>query len=416
DADGAENFSADETIKGGREGVLLVTDLDGNSLWSVVLSSNNDDAITGVDTTPEGDVLVTGYFEHGNAKLYTSSGQYSLSQNDDDDESDAFYARFSLEGELLAAKSFGSDDHQLGIDIKAASDAYYVLVESDVSSSDTPSRILLKIDDGDNIEWQADIHKTNSFSADETLSEVACLAVEDDVVYVFGSYPDLLFSYTDGAGNGHDYAWSNLESQLDLFVLAMNADGSEKWAHGIEQGSDLTYGFGMDADCNGLYLTGAAHAGFFSPLYFPGGLFLNDFDHDNIWVAGLDLESGEANWVNALYTNGSDHGDIGFGLSAGNNGNVYITGVHESDIFADGLQLTHNQGQDLFVASLDYTGEVQSMLSIQSQDNDVGCAVDSYAGNKLVVAGLGGSNLVLGSGSLSTAEDNAILMTLTFPE
>lgn len=402
--------------QGGDEGLLIATDLDGNMLWSVVLSSSNSDAITGIDLLRNGDVVITGYYEHGNAKLLATNGEFTLNQQDADDKADAFYARLNGEGELIDIRSIGGLSNDIGVDIKASDESYYVLVENDVLLSTSASRLLLKINQDNDVEWQADLHNTLGYTIDFTLSQSACLAVQNNQVFVLGSFAESNFSYQDGQGVAHSYLWSSDLNTLDFFVVALNSDGSEKWAKTILQADDPTMGYGIDADCNGLYLTGSGHASLSWPMVFPGGLTFDSFDDDDIWLCALDLDTGTADWIKAFNTYGEDHGDIGFAVSADGRGNIYVAGVYKSDIFVDGFELLHSQNQDLFIVGMTNQGDINWMASIQSEDNDLGRALHAYSNDKLIVAGLGGRDLTFSSETLSAEPDNGLLMSFTLPE
>ncbi|MGI9567370.1 MAG: SBBP repeat-containing protein [Nitrosopumilus sp.] len=134
--------------------------------------------------------------------------------------------------------------------------------------------------------------------------------------------------YVTGTTSG-SISGTNVGSD-DAFVAKYDTDGNQMWAKQFGNNS-LVEGIGVAADSSGnAYVTG----------YARGDLFDTNAGVVDAFVAKYDTDGNQV-WAKQF---GSEHRDIGFGITADSSGNVYVTGHTDGDLFG-----TNTGAYDVFV-------------------------------------------------------------------
>ena len=161
--------------------------------------------------------------------------------------------------------------------------------------------------------------------------------------------------YTTGYTYSADWTSGGFDTDYDgvvcdAFVVKLSPTGEHCWS---------TYVGGSIADCGdaiavdalgNVYVTGWTR----STGWTSGGFDTTHNGIDDVFVAKLS-SSGEHLW--STYLGGSSD-DRGYGIAVDCSGNVYVTGVTDSDGWTSGgFDTTHNGLTDAFVAKLSGSGE-----------------------------------------------------------
>ncbi len=135
---------------GGRDLWVVVTDGNGNEIWSETVGLTGYDEGRSIAQTPDGGFIVTGY-----TTSYTTESM------------DVLLARFDGTGSLLWSRSFGNDEPDCGYDVITTSDGGYAIAGhfSGWRPGDTDVW-LIKTDDQGIEEWNKRFGDFGDFKAD----------------------------------------------------------------------------------------------------------------------------------------------------------------------------------------------------------------------------------------------------------
>jgi len=112
------SFGNDTLANAGNRGLFLAKyDSDGTPLWGRSPGGTGNDVGAGVCTEPNGDILLTGYFESS----FLNFGGYPAI-NSNVGFKDAFVARYDPNGNALGAVGIGGPDHEYAMGVAAGSD------------------------------------------------------------------------------------------------------------------------------------------------------------------------------------------------------------------------------------------------------------------------------------------------------
>lgn len=178
----------------------------------------------------------------------------------------------------------------------------------------------------------------------------------------------------------HSVNNSTSADYTDIFVAKFDVNGTCLWAKSIG-GADDDYGAAVAVDDAGnVFATGY----FQSPSITFGAQTVNNAGYDDVFLLKLDA-SGNALWINSF--GGSDD-ERGTGVSADQNGNVYLTGYFNSSSidFGDG-PLSTAGGNDLFVAKFNTAGTSQWSKKMGGTDYEKSLAITTDAGGNSYITG-----------------------------
>ncbi len=171
--------------------------------------------------------------------------------------------------------------------------------------------------------------------------------------------------YTSSSGwvsGGFDESHNGV---LDAFVAKLTGEGAHAWSTYLG-GSGSDYGYGIAVDDDGdVYVTG--YTG--SSGWVSGGFDESYNGNGDAFVAKLTGEGAHA-WSTYL---GGSGGDSGYGIAAGGDGGVYVTGYTSSSGWVSGgFDESHNGYYDAFVAKLTGEGAHAWSTYLGGSDDDLG--------------------------------------------
>ena len=322
----------------GREDLFVAKlDPDGNWLWVVQAGgTGSNDWGGGVALDGAGNAYVTG--SYGGT---VSFGSYTLTSSG---YNDIFVAKMDPSGNWLWAVSAGGGFIDWGNRI--AVDGWgnaYVTVRSDSETITFGSCTLTRFGPGTDIYVAKLDHSGNWLWAvqaggPDQYDEGHDIAVDGEgnpwVTGIFqGTATFGSQTLTSGGGT-------------DIFVAKLNTNGNWLWA--VQAGGtadDWGHEIAVDGEGN-PWVTGwfQGTATFGSQTMTAGGT--------DIYVAKLNTNG---NWLWAVQAGGTS-GDSGNSIAVDGSGNAYVTGYFNQTATFDGHTLTAVEGNDIFVAKLDPSG------------------------------------------------------------
>lgn len=424
-SDLAPNLLSTPVNSGGNHAaVLFAFDFNGNLIWEANTLDNNECAFTSIDLLPNGSIVVGGFHKTAIAVRGTT-GVINLPNLDGNGKLDAMYAVFDPDGALIHANNIGGDGDDAISSIASCSDGFVLLTMSDGGADDFPgSQIddahlyrLQKLDLDFNPVWDFSLAEQDALNLNDLVDKAAQITCSDDTFFMVAMNPEGALNFEDAAGDSFSINDIPGFGSQDVFVCSFNLAGEVNWGQLIDQTTgSFSYGYGIAADCNQVYLTGAMHYNSFAPVVFPGGLTLNSSGHDNIFLAALDRETGLSTWVKEFTTAGGNHRDFGLGVCVDNRGSVYFVGTFSEDLYFDGYFLEQNFDQELFVLVYSDAGDVLWGGSINGEGDDLAYDVDISEDNELFVVGAGGQAGNIFGTLLSGESDNALLLNYDIPD
>lgn len=161
--------------------------------------------------------------------------------------------------------------------------------------------------------------------------------------------------------------------QRDAFVQKLDNSGNLVWARSFGgSAEDLIRSVCVDNNGN-VYSTGQ----FFGTVDFDPGIDTNELTSSgyDVFIQKLDASG---NYVWAKKIGGLSH-DIGYAITADNNGNIYVSGSFAITVDFDpgpGVSnLTSNGSEDIFVLKLDSTGAFLWARKMGGSNQDVGLSI-----------------------------------------
>ncbi|MCX6664680.1 MAG: SBBP repeat-containing protein [Euryarchaeota archaeon] len=185
-----------------------------------------------------------------------------------------------------------------------------------------------------------------------------------------------------------------------VFVAKYSTAGVIQWAKGPSgAGWDQGQGVAVDGDGN-VYITGYHGSG----LDFGGGITVAAGVSDGIFVAKYNT-AGVVQWASGP-SSGTGWGQ-GVGVAVDIDGNVYITGYHDSGLdFGGGITVAADIEYGVFVAKYSTAGVVQWANGPSGAGNDYGNSVIVDGDGNVYITGGHGSGLDFGGGKTIPNDDD----------
>jgi len=175
----------------------------------------------------------------------------------------------------------------------------------------------------------------------------------------------------------------------NVFLTKYDSNGNVIWCKSQTGGTAQSYAISTDRSGN-IYITGS----FTDTVYF-GSHMLTSAGYDDFFLAKYD-PSGNVLWAKRA---GGAKSDIGYGVSADDFGNVYVTGGFQStNFFIGSFSFPTIGNDDAFVAKYDSSGNVLWARSAGGTgfDDGFGVATDKY-GNIYITGDIGSTSMTFGS-------------------
>ena len=200
--------------------------------------------------------------------------------------------------------------------------------------------------------------------------------------------------------NGNTYVCGNYEGNTHFGNFTLNTASENGYVGKIDQqgnwlwvedigGSNPAFCWDLDADDGGnISITGT----FDNSANF-GSIQLSSYGSYDIFVAKLDTNG---NWLWAK-NGGSTDGDQGKGVAIDGSGNVYVTGHYFGTCHMGSNTLSHQDGEDWFIAKLDTNGNWVWSTRMYGNYYDVGEAIDVNTNGDIAVVGYSSYDIYVGT-------------------
>lgn len=179
--------------------------------------------------------------------------------------------------------------------------------------------------------------------------------------------------YITGSTGGSLPGWTNSGGK-DIFLAKFDSSGNQIFVKQFGTNQD-DVAYGIDIDTSGsIYITGSTGGNLGTASAGGLDIFLTKFD-----------SSG-----NRIFTQqfGTSQDDIGYGVIADNNGNIYITGSTEGILGSSSFGLL-----DVFLAKFNSSGINQFIVQFGSDQDDVGNSISLSGTDNIYLTGSTGGNL-----------------------
>jgi hypothetical protein len=410
---GTASFGATNLVsQGGADIFVAKYDPQGNLLWARQAGGSSDDAGLGIAVSTNGNCYVTGYFakaaafgtltvsttgeydmflakydSDGNIVWVTNSGRgatllgngvaidaqensyvagsfasdafFAGTQFTNNEQYDAFVAKYDRNGNLVWATQFGGDleDESGGIAVDSsgrcyvagyfAADAFFQDVQ--LTASGDHDMFLAQLGPDGKVQWVQQAGEIDNTKA-------AGVAVDrNGNAYVTGYYDSVT---TFGAGV------LLTEGNYDLFLAKYDVQGHNLWVRNTEKSTAISASsVALDAD-GSPYVTGT----FIGPAVF-GSLTLTNGSSSDIFIAKYDA-AGTNVWTRSA-GGAADADANAFAIAVSPSGATHIAGSSAGLTLFGNSQLSSNGKADLFVAKLsDGISAGAPQLTIQAVPTD----------------------------------------------
>lgn len=308
------------TTMGNQDAYIAKLDAEGEVLWALAFGGGGADEGKAVATDADGNCYATGFIGSVGIVIQgqpiTSLGGY-----------DVYVMKFSPEGSLLWARTFGSGTNDKGAAISVDAEGYVHVAGSFAATMIVDESILVstasfdafscKMDALGNVLWARSISGPN-------LVEARGIAIDlSGNTYVSGDFLGGEVSagpFTEGGPGSYD-----------IFLVKYDPDGEvlDLQAFGTE-GADS--GMALTTDLGGNLFMG----GYFEGNFQIGNLSVSSNGNRDMMVVKFD-ESGTALWAQTVGASGND---ITNALATDIEGNCYFTGVFYQTVTLDDFTLT----------------------------------------------------------------------------
>lgn len=286
------------------DGFVAKYDSDGNFVWANDIGGTQYDFCNNLDIDENGNIYVIGYM--GGTSNFNPNGSFNIAGQG---SNDIFFAKYDNDGNFILAEVIGSGSPEYGLDIKANS--------------------------------SGQIYITGYFTADLDFDPDAGVT-----------------TVTNQGGN-------------DSFVAKYDSNGDFLWvAPFTTSGSEVINAVELDDDGNVIitgYFTGTLDV---DPSASTFNLVSNNAN--DVIIASYSPD-GHLNWAKNIGGNGDD---IAYNIYSDDFGNFYITGSFyvtvDFDPSSDVTNLTSSGGTDIFVATYDFDGDFQQAFRIGGTGTDLG--------------------------------------------
>jgi len=335
----------------------------GNVVWAKSGGGIYDDAGSSIALDGAGNVYVTGYFY----SPMISIGTLSLTNVG---VGDAFVLKFDASGNEIWMTGIGdvNDENGNGISADNAGNIYVTgffqspslsVGSTTLSNAGNTDIFLIRLDNNGNPVWA----KSAQGSAADAGKSVTVDATGN--IYVCGYY---------SANAAFDSYSLTSTGSTDAFVAKYDGSGNAIWVRSCGGSlNDASYAVAIDGTGN-VYTTGT----FLSGTLTVGSNTISNAGNNDLFIVKYN-SSGILSWAKSA---GGIQDDTGYGITADNIGNVYITGhFHSPSISFGSYTLTNNGIGDSYVAQYDGSGNVLWAEGIGGTADDGGSCITANSSN-----------------------------------
>lgn len=318
------------TSVGNQDVFVAKLDTDGNWLWAKRAGWTGYDIAYEIDTDPQGNVYITGWF--------TNSGEFGEIFIIGGGNEDIYMAKLDSYGNWLwAINAPGADfGSALGLCLSETGYAYVSgsfmgsvqFGGTNLTSAGSKDIFIAKSDNQGNWLWAKQAGATGEDYGYGVATD------QDSHVLLTGVFQEYaIFAQIPLAGNGSYEGYVAKTDSLGNWLWAQSMGGS---------GLDCGYGVCLDDDAN-CFVTG-----FYSGSAEFGDVTLTSLGGWDVYIAKLS-SNGVWNWVKPA---GGPNSDCSWDIVQDRNAKTYIAGYYQGSFGFDGLALNGAGGNDAFVAAL----------------------------------------------------------------
>ena len=343
---------------GGSDIFVTKHDSSGNLLWAVRGGDSSDDSGTGIAVDSNGNVFIQGTYRNSTIIGSTSLSGYG--------GTDIFAAKLNSDGEWLWAIGAGSNywDTAATIDVDSSGNAYVVgeagpnsaFGSLTMTSNGYYDIYVAKISSDGAWLWVS-----NAGGANWDYGRDIAVASNGDI-YVTGSG---FLTVTAGT-------FTFTANHYDVFVGKLNPAG-EWLSVARSSGAAPEYAEALTIAADGsVYVSGYFYTQMGSSIF--GTHSPGIYGVQTIFLA--KLSGGGWSWVRSAGGIGTYSQDNkGFALDTDSEGNVYMTGIFDYTATFNELQIPTNGSIDIFLTSLDSSGNWRWVNSVGSSGADMGISI-----------------------------------------
>ena len=345
--------------------------------WLKSVGGVNDEVIRGTFVDAQSNTHIAGTF-----RGTMSAGGQSLTSNG---FLDFFLAKLDHNGNFLWQKSFGSSlgsDLAVDVDGDASGNIYVtgmfskninlgngVLLNAGTSYDDV---FIAKFDANGTCLWA----KMGIGNATDYGNEINL--TPDNKVFTIG--------FANRGITFENTTFSNA-TNYGMFVSKHNSNGVLEWFKLFSATGELS-GRGISSDANGNALI----TGTFKGTLTLGTTSLTATSADgDVFVAKLDA-NGNTIWAKTFGQTGENYAR---GIDSDSEGNIYISGVYDTQITLGSISLVSNGQKDIFLAKFDGNGNAIWAKTIGSTGNDEGCELEVNTNGNIFLTGSYTSTITL---------------------
>ncbi len=358
------SFGSTTLFNKGKEGTsdifIVKYDAEGILLWAKNFGSEGDDKSTSLKTNTKGDFFLTGSFNSATLTL----GNFTLIN---EGGSDIFITCINPSGSVVWAKRAGGNANDYGNSITCdGKDYLYVtgMFESAVitfgstrlTNTGSHDIYLTCFSQTGKVLWAKNIGGKNDDSGSIVTTDA------QGNVYLTGKFSSAEVTLE----NIRLTNATNAGTDGDIFIAKYNSTGKLLWGKSLG-GSYSDEGYSITADAEGsVYMSGW----FRSDTVIFGCDTLKEctiltraqgVNYGDIFIAKYDTD-GNPLWAKRA---GGMAKDYGFGIATDPAGNIYLSGVFDSNFTSIGsVGLVNAGGSDIFIAKYTSTGNLMWAKSI----------------------------------------------------
>jgi len=346
-------------------------DSDGNYVWAFNIGGPNGESGVDIGIDPNGDVIVSGYFNNP-IDFDPSGATYVRSASN----TDGFVAKYDSDGNFVWANDIGGSqyDYCNNLDIDENGNIYVIGYMAGTSNFN-PNGSYNIAGKGSNDIFFSKYDNNGNFLLAEVIgsssseSGVDIKANSSGQIYISGHFTaDLDFDPDAGVTTA-----TNLGGN-DAYVAKYDSNGDFLWVNAFSStGAESIRAIEFDDDENVLILGYFTNSIDFDPSASTYNLTSNG---GNDIIFASYTPDGNLNWAKNI---GSSSNDDGHSIYNDNFSNIYITGSFagtvDFDLGTGVSNLTSSGGTDVFVATYDFDGEFKQAFKVGGSGNDLGRSV-----------------------------------------
>ncbi len=362
----------------------------GNVVWAKKAGGTGRDNGLSIAIDESDNLVITGFFQKTaffEKTSLISAGSY-----------DVFIAKYNSSGGLIWAKQAGGIAEEIGRGV-ATDVACNIFITGDfegkinfgnlsLTSIGQKDIFIAKYNASGDVVWAKQAGGTNIDGGEGVVVDGLGCSV------ITGSFKDTaMFDTNTLVGNG----WSS------MFIAKYDNSGNLLWVKkAASECSVIAEDIAVDGTGNYLVTGWFAGTAIFDLKTLSGSCSSRE-----IFIVKYNT-LGNLVWAKSA---GEDYDDMGRGIVADTDGNIFVTGSFHKTAQFDNISLSSSGGDDIFVAKYDALGNIQWAEKAGGLDSEGGSDIDTDAFGRCVVVGNFHQSVEFGGHSLTSAGLQDIFIT-----